>query len=163
MNSMPLSAPNAQKIENFMMAHFGVLRSMITVPDVANFTARCKQKARGGSGSGTTLQFSGGWDELAVRLDAIQYFRNAIVHADSQKLAEIPQSLSALSSSLRSSMWAEKENSSWSLQMPHAVTAVRTAAAVFNTVAFTLYNAVGLDASDMAVLKPPDEVVPFNG
>lgn len=47
LNSLPLSAPNAQKIEGFMLAQFGVLRSMIVVPSVAHFTARRKPQALG--------------------------------------------------------------------------------------------------------------------
>lgn len=99
---------------------------------------------------------------MAARLDAIQYFRNAIVHADSQKLTTIPQAAAALPDSVRGSIWASQKDATWSLQMPHAVTAVRTTAAVFNTVAFTLYAAAGLDDSVQTVLRRPDEVVPFD-
>jgi len=163
LNSLPLSVPNAQKIENFMLAQFGVLPSGIVVPPVAHFTARCKPVALGGAGSGSRAPFTGGWDELAARLDAIQHFRNAIVHADSRKLTTIPHAASALPESIRGSIWASQKDGNWSLQMPHAVTAVRTTAAVFNTVAFTLYAAAGLDETVQAVLEPPDKVVPFDG
>jgi len=159
---LPLSAPNAQKIENFMLAHFGVLPSHISVPRAAHFTARSKPEALGGAGSGTKVPFSGSWSELATRLDAIQYFRNAIVHADSRKLATIPSAASNLPKRVRGSIWARQKDGNWSLQMPHAVTAVRTTAAVFNTVAFNLFAATGLDESAQAVLRKPDKVVPFD-
>ena len=45
--------------------------------------------------------------------------------------------------------------------MPHAVTAVRTTVAVFNTVAFVLYSVAGMGESSQSVLMPPDDVVPF--
>ncbi len=162
LSSLPLSAPNAQKIENFMLSQFGVLPSRIVVPPVAHFTARRKREALGGAGSGTKASFRGGWDELAARLDAIQYFRNAIVHADSRKLTTIPGAASSLPESVQDSIWARQKDGNWSLQMPHAVTAVRTTVAVFNTVADTLYAAAGLDESAQAVLRRPDEVVPFD-
>ncbi|MXZ96943.1 MAG: hypothetical protein F4Y99_13575 [Acidimicrobiaceae bacterium] len=161
LTSLPLSAPNAQKVENFMLAQFGVLPSQIVVPPQAHFTTRVKAVALGGAGSGSPAEFAGEWQELAARLDAIQYFRNAIVHADSQKLETVPPSAQSLSDGAKGSIWALTKAGDWSLQMPHAVTAVRTTVAVFNTVSYTIYSAVGLSSSTSGGLKRPDEVVPF--
>ncbi len=161
LSSLPLSAPNAQKIENLMLAQFGVLTSQIAIPEVARFTARRKPSARGGAGRGTSTPFSGDWSELAARLDAIQHFRNAIVHADSRKLTTIPTAASGLPEHVQGSIWANQTDGTWSLQMPHAVTAVRTTVAVFNTVAFVLYSVAGMGESSQSVLMPPDDVVPF--
>lgn len=163
LSALPLSAPNAQKIENFMLAQFGVLPSQIVIPAVARFTACRKPSARGGAGRGTPTPFSGDWSELAARLDAIQHFRNAIVHADSRRLDTIPNAASSLPERVRGSIWAEQKNGRWSLQMPHGVTAVRTTVAVFNTVAVMLYSAAEMGATSQSVLKPPDDVVPFDG
>ena len=63
---------------------------------------------------------------------------------------------------MQGSIWVRQEDGRWSLQMPHAVTAVRTTVAVFNTVAFMLYSAAGLGGPSQSVLRPPDEVVPFD-
>ncbi len=101
---------------------------------------------------------TGGWSPIRA---ASQYFRNAIVHADSRKLTTIPGAASSLPESVQDSIWARQKGGNWSLQMPHAVTAVRTTVAVFNTVADTLYASAGLDESAQAVLRTPDEVVPF--
>lgn len=161
LGSLPLSAPNAQKIENFLLAQFGVLPSQIVVPPEAHFTARAKAVALGGAGSGSPVAFAGNWTELAARLDAIQHFRNAIVHADSRKLSALPQAASSLPDSVRASIWAKQADRTWSVQMPHAVTAVRTTVAVFNTVTFVVYSAAGLPGSNWAALRRPDEVVPF--
>lgn len=161
LSSLPLSAPNGQKIENFMLAQFGVLPSQIAVPTVARFTALRKPSARGGAGRGTPTPFSGDWSELAARLDAIQHFRNAIVHADSRKLTTIPKAASRLPERARASIWAKQMDGRWSLQMPHAVTAVRTTVSVFNTVAVTVYSVAGLGESSRSVLRRPDDVVPF--
>lgn len=160
MNSLPLSTPNGSKIENFMLSQFGVLPSQITVPVVAHFTTLRKPTARGGVGSGAPGQFTGNWSDLAERLDVIQYFRNAIAHADSRKLQTPPQVKSNTSND-KGTMWAKKTDSTWSLQMPHTVTAVRATVSVFNTVAFTLFSVVGLGTSSQSVLRSPDDVVPF--
>lgn len=162
LSTLPLSAPNGQKIENFMLAQFGVLPSQVAIPKVARFTARHKPAALGGAGRGTPTPFSGDWSELAARLDAIQHFRNAIVHADSHKLTTIPKAASRLPALVQGSIWASQKDGTWSLQMPHAVTAVRTTVAVFNTVAVALYSVAGLDESSKSVLRRPDDVVPFD-
>ncbi len=144
-----------------MLAQFGVLPSQIVVPPEAHFTTRAKAVALGGAGSGSPNRFAGNWTELAARLDAIQHFRNAIVHADSRKLVTIPQAASSLPDRVKASIWANQADGTWSVQMPHTVTAVRTTVAVFNTVAFVVYAAAGLRESNWAALRPPDEVVPF--
>ena len=161
LSSLPLSAPNGQKIENFMLAQFGVLPSQIVIPEVARFTARRKPAALGGAGRGTSTRFSGDWSELAARLDAIQHFRNAIVHADSRKLTTIPKAASRLPERARDSIWATQKDGTWSLQMPHTVTAVRTTVSVFNTVVVALDSVAGLGESSRSVLRRPDDVVPF--
>ncbi len=161
LDSLPHSSPNAQKIENFVLAHFGVLPSNIVVPSIARFTTRVKSRARGGAGQGIEVAFTGDWRELAARLDAIQHFRNAIVHADARKKGTIPPAASSLPDNVTGSLWALQEDGSWSLQMPHAVTAVRTTVAVFNTVASVLDSASGLSGATTAALRCPDDVVPF--
>lgn len=162
LTSMSLSAPNAQKVENFMFAQFGILPSQIAIPKEAQFTTRSKPVALGGAGRGTPAQFIGDWKELAARLDAIQYFRNAVVHADSHKLSEIPKNTARHLKAVTGSIWARQKNDTWSIQMPHAVTAVRTTVAVFNTVASELLSVVKYGASVADILKPPDDIVPFD-
>ena len=162
LTSLPLSTPNAQKIENFLLSQFGVLPSRIIVPEVAHFTTLRKLKARKGAGSGIPGRFAGEWPELAARLDVIQYFRNAIAHADSRKLHTIPRVASSLSDKIIGTMWARTEEATWSLQMPHAVTAVRTIVSVFNTVTFTLCSVAHLKTANQPILRPPDEIVPFD-
>ncbi|WP_420612671.1 hypothetical protein [Candidatus Spongiisocius sp.] len=162
LDSLPLSTPNAQKIEKFLLSQFGVLPSQIKVPPSAHFTTLRKKLALGGAGSGIPGRLEGKWAELAVRLDSIQYLRNAIAHADPRKLETIPQAASNLPDEVVATMWARKRDNSWSLQMPHAVTAVRTTVSVFNTVAFMLFTVTGLWESNQSVLRPPDNVVPFD-
>ena len=159
---LQLSAPNAHKIENFLLSHFGVRPAQIAVPAIAHFTTRSKQVALGGAGSGSRVPFNGDWRELSIRLDAIQYFRNAIAHADSRKLTTIPARALSLSPREQGSIWARQKNGMWSLQMPHAVTAVRTTVSVFNTVAEVLHSFAHLGRTGMPDLMKPDDVVPFN-
>lgn len=162
-DSLPLSVPNSQKIENFMLSQFGVLPSQIRISPVAQFTTRSKPVALGGAGSGSRVPFSGDWKELAARLDAIQHFRNAIAHADSRRLTTIPQSASGLPENKRGSIWARQRDETWSLQMPHTVTAVRTTVSVFITVTGMLCSVASLPQGDSAGLRSPDTVVPFGG
>lgn len=162
LGSMPLSAPNAQKVENFLLTHFGVLPSQIVIPKEAEFTTLRKPVALGGAGQGTPAKFVGDWSELAARLDAIQYFRNAVVHADSRRLGAIPQNAARMGEGVTSSIWARQKDNTWSIQMPHAITAVRTTVAVFNTVASVVLSSVSYGASTAPFLKPPDELVPLD-
>lgn len=158
LKSLSLSAPDAQKIENTVLAHFGVLPSQISIPAVAQFTTRRKPHAW--EGTGTDIPFSGDWRELATRLDAIQYFRNAVAHADSTKLKKVPQSVRSLPTGAQGSVCALKKDGTWSLQMPHAVTAVRTTVAVYNVVADALASVVNPGKPPQFGLRSPDEVVP---
>ena len=176
-NQISLSAPNAQKIENTLLSQFGIPPDRIEVPGIAHFTARSKQSARGGAGSGNPLPFSGTWQELATHLNTIQYFRNATVHADTRKLETIPGNVSQLSEQSKASLWATTVTDDWSIQMPHAVTALRTVVAVFNTVVYSLderAKSLALASTTNPVVKEgisqtnvgpnlrlPDQVVPF--
>ena len=162
LGEMSLSAPNAQKVENFILAQFGVLPSQIVIPEAAHFETRHKLVALGGAGRGTPVSFVGNWTELAARLDAIQYFRNAIVHADSHKLAAIPQRAASLPQGVTGSIWARMKDDTWSIQMPHAVTAVRTTVAVFNTMAYTLLSYTNCGGTIESALESPDKLVPFS-
>ena len=162
-DSLPLSVPSAQKIENFLLTQFGLLPSQIVIPEEARFTARTKRDSWRGAGSGGRVRFSGDWQELGARMDAIQYLRNAIAHGDSRKLDTMPQWAEQLSGEVKSSIWARKKDDTWTLQMPHAVTAVRTTVAVFNTVTNMLCSIIDPSQSTKVTLRQPDVIIEFGG
>lgn len=120
-----LMAPNAQKIERVLFGDFGVILSEL--PDSAKFRARHKSWSKGGSGRGHDVDGPLDWRSLTAYIDTMQYIRNAAAHGDISKLGSAPSRCEGL-------LWLRREDGSWSVQQPHALTALRATVATYNCV-----------------------------
>lgn len=127
-------SPNCQKLERILFMDFGVLLDQL--PASATFTARKKDWSKGGAGSGTDTPGPTSWAELGKYLDTSSYIRNATAHGDAAKLGKHPANCKGM-------LWLEREDGTWSVQLPHALTALRATLAVFNTVAEALAQRIG--------------------
>jgi hypothetical protein len=125
----PLQAPNAQKIERLVFSSFGVEFGQL--PPQAKFEARKKLRPNRGSGRGERVAGPQTWTDLKEYLDALSHIRNAAAHGDVVKFSSLPRTAEGL-------LWVRKQNGSWSVQQPHALTGLRTVIAAFNTVAAAL-------------------------
>lgn len=141
-----LMAPDARKIERLVFADFGLLFD--DLPKSAKYKARRKVWSKGGSGRGEEVAGPPTWRDLAEYLDTMHYIRNATAHGDAAKLGKCPSTAKGL-------LWLEKENGEWSVQQPHALTALRTTVAAFNAVAEGLAANLGVAAPS---LTTPDTI-----
>ncbi len=147
----PLVTPSAQTIANLLEAQFGVVLS--AVPPVAQFEARTKPWAKGGAGQGSAVPGPTSWRELAEFQSAVMHVRNGTAHGDMVKLRNPPKDCQDL-------LWVALQSGGWSMQLPHAMTALRTIVSVYNTVAHELDAAVGLFSS-ASPLRSPNWLVKF--
>lgn len=141
-----LMAPNAQKIERVVFADFGVL--LDALPAAAQFHARKKASPNGGDGRGSSVAGPANWSELGEYLNTLHYIRNAAAHGDATKLGRSPTGAEGL-------LWLKKQNGEWSVQQPHALTALRAVVAAFNAVADALATKLVLAP---AALTTPDTI-----
>lgn len=132
-----LMAPSAQKVERILFGDFGVL--LAALPPEGQFRPRRKMQAKAGSGRGHEVAGPTTWPELRKYLDALVFIRNAAAHGDAAKLGPPPARLEC-----EGDLWLKKADGNWSVQQPHALTAVRTVLAVHNTVAAALASALGI-------------------
>jgi hypothetical protein len=132
-----LMGPNAQKIDRILFADFGVLLGPL--PAEGQFRPRRKLRAHAGSGQGQEVNGPTTWLELRAYLEALAFIRNAAAHGDAAKLGSLPGHLKC-----EGDLWLRKANGHWSVQQPHALTAVRTVLAVYNTTASALAAALGV-------------------
>ena len=156
-----IPAPNSNTIENALLLQFGLARESILVPDVAHFTANRKPLAWGGDGRGQPVPFRHGWEQLSAMLNTTMHI---LVNIDTHRGDSIPQTASALSEQIRGSLWATTKGGEWTVQMPHAATALRTCVAVFDSVYYSLEVHAQWPATiapSQLSLRSPDDVVMF--
>jgi hypothetical protein len=134
--SKRLQNPNPQAVSRLLFQDFGVV--MGALPPIARFEVRRKMWSKGGSGQGDPAPGPSEWKELSPYLDALSYIRHATAHGDPEKLhEEKPRSCEG-------ALWLQLQNGRWSVQQPHALTALRTAVSVYNTVAVELATSLGV-------------------
>ncbi len=146
-----LMTPGPAKIEKLLESQFGIVPS--SVPQIARFEARRKDWAKGGAGKGDSQPGPHTWAELMKYLGAIMHIRNGTAHGDVVKLRNSPANCEGL-------LWVRLQGGGWSMQLPHAITALRTIVSVFNTVAYELDDAVGL-YSKASPLQSPNDLVTY--
>lgn len=139
-----LMAPDARKIERVLFADFGVLL-MACLPRLGSVLVR--RRSKGGSGRGTEVAGPSDWRGLAQYLGILHYIRNATAHGDATKLGTCPSKAEGL-------LWLQKENGNWSVQQPHALTALRA------TVSDSAFNSVAEALADEFALGPPPLTAP---
>lgn len=132
-----LMGPNAQKIDRILFADFGILLGAL--PMAGQFRPRRKEQPNAGSGRGREVAGPATWGQLSNYLNAIAYIRNAAAHGDAAKLGPPPKHLQC-----EGDLWLKKANGNWSVQQPHALSAVRTVLAVHNTTADALASSLGV-------------------
>lgn len=141
-----LMAPSAQRLERVLFADFGVVLGAI--PADAQFAARKKESSKGGSGRGEHVEGPTTWSGLRIYLETMSHMRNATAHGDAEKLTNPPRGCEGL-------LWLRTDDGLWSVQQPHALTALRTALAVFNTTAVALADRL---ATQVPKLTSPNTV-----
>lgn len=141
-----LMAPGSVKIERALFADFGIVLG--TLPTAARFEVRRKSWSKGGSGRGERRPGPASWTVLRTYLDTLSYVRNAAAHGDARKLRNPP-------TRCEGDLWLLKEDGVWSVQQPHALTALRTVMATFNLAATELAGAAGLAVPTLTL---PDTV-----
>jgi hypothetical protein len=132
-----LMGPSAQKVERILFGDFAVL--LAALPAEGQFRPRRKTKPNAGSGQGQEVVGPAAWRDLREYFDAVVYIRNAAAHGDASKLGAPPSYLKC-----EGDLWLKKADGNWSVQQPHALTAVRTVLAVHNTIAAALAAALGV-------------------
>lgn len=141
-----LMAPNARKIERILFADFGIV--LANLPAAAKYHVRRKDWSKGGSGRGTSVPGPTDWTGLKRYLETLSHIRNAAAHGDTAKLGRAP-------ANCKGDLWLLKEDGQWSVQQPHALTALRTVIAAFNLAAAELATAAGVAVPR---LPAPDSV-----
>lgn len=144
-----LVGADPRKIERFVFSDFGLLLN--TLPSDARFHPRRKLKAHAGSGKGQEVAGPSNWSQLKEYLSALAFLRNAAAHGDASKFGAPPPHLKA-----EGDLWLRKADGHWSMQQPHALTAIRTVLAVYNTVAVAVATHFGRPTPDLTL---PDSVV----
>jgi hypothetical protein len=142
-----LMAPSAQKIERVLFSDFGVILDQL--PASAKFSARRKNWSKGGSGRGESVAGPADWASLRKYLDTLSHIRNATAHGDATKLEKCPTECEGL-------LWLKREDGIWSVQQPHALTALRTVLSAFNTAVDGV--AARLGVSPPSTLTKPDTI-----
>lgn len=131
----PLQAPNARKVERLLLGQFGL--SVTSVPLSAHHDVMAKDESNRGSGKGTARGGPTTWKDLKEHWEALSYVRNAVAHADTVKLKDKrPKHAEGV-------LWVASADGTWSVQKPHALSAMRTVTAIFNTVAEAVAASVG--------------------
>lgn len=146
--SKRLQNPSPQVVSRILFQDFGVVIG--DLPPIARFEVRRKLSSKGGSGRGDATPGPSDWKELSLYLDALSYIRNATAHGDPEKLHEAQPRYG------EGALWLKLQNGRWSVQQPHALTALRTALSVYNTVAVELATALGVDVPNGLV--EPDTI-----
>lgn len=125
----PLQAPSARKIKQLLFSSFGI--ELASLPVDAQFEARRKVSPNTGDGKGTRVGGPSTWAGLKEYLAALMHIRNGAAHGDVVKLGTLPATAEGL-------LWVKRSDGRWSVQQPHALTALRTVIATYNTVALAL-------------------------
>lgn len=142
----PLVTPGPAKIARLLEAHFGV--ELDRLPSIAQFEARRKMVAKGGSGKGDRVAGPRGrgqtWGATTTPSCTI---RNGAAHGDTTKIHSAPGTAEGL-------LWVMQQSGGWSIQQPHAYTALCTVVSVFNTVAHALDRQLSLFARPSPLCRP---------
>lgn len=157
-----LPTPHSNEIENTLLLQFGITRESILVPDIARFTARSKPLAWEADGRGQPILTASDWAQLSAMSNTAMHIRT---NMDTHRGDSIPPTASALSEQVRGSLWATTKGGEWTVQMPHAATALRICVAVFNSVCYSLEVHARWPetvAPSQLSLRPPDDVVRFS-
>lgn len=141
----PLQAPSPQKIERELFSSFGL--ELDTLPVSARFEARRKLSPNTGSGKGDRVPGPTTWPALKEYLGALAYVRNAAAHGDVAKLTALPTQGEGF-------LWVRKQNGTWSVQQPHALTGLRTVVSTFNAVAHALDASIGMFGATSPIKTP---------
>lgn len=136
-----LMAPSPGKIDRVLFTDFGIL--LDGLPSEACFDARKKAWAKGGSGRGERVPGPRTWAELTEYLDALNYVRNAMAHGDAAKISNTPKGCEGL-------LWVRLEDQTWTLQQPHALTALRVVLATYNTIAVAIAQCLSVPIPALA-------------
>jgi hypothetical protein len=137
--------PGPEQISRILFSDFGIVLGQL--PPEARFEVRYKLSSKRGSGRGERKAGPTDWKTLANFLLTLSYIRNATAHGDPAKLHQSqPQHCEG-------SLWLTRDNGRWSIQQPHALTALRTVLSVYNTVAIELATKLGV---------PPPSITPPN-
>lgn len=145
----PLVTPGPVKIARLLEAHFGV--ELDRLPKIARFEARRKMVAKGGSGKGDPVAGPRSWADLGRYHEALMHIRNGAAHGDTTKIHNPPSTAEGL-------LWVIQQGGGWSIQQPHAYTALCTVVSVFNTVAHGLDRRLSLFANPTPLRHPNDVV-----
>lgn len=130
-----LQSPSPRVVSRILFQDFGVMLG--NLPPIAMFEVRRKVSSKAGSGQGDATPGPPDWKALSSYLDALSYIRNAAAHGDPVKLH------AGRPAHGEGDLWVKLQNGRWSVQQPHALTALRTALSVYNTVAVELAAALG--------------------
>lgn len=130
-----LQNPGSDAVTRVLFQDFGVTVS--SLPRAAQFEVRHKAWSLGGSGRGAPRPGPRDWQGLRRYLDTLSYIRNATAHGDHSRLHE------GQPEHCEGDLWLKLKNGRWSVQQPHALTALRASVSVFNTVAVELAAALG--------------------
>lgn len=157
-----IPAPTSNAIEDALLLQFGIARESILVPEIAHFTARSKPLAWEAGGRGQPIPTAPDWSQLSAMLNSAMHIRANI---DTQRGGYVPPTASALSEQMRGSLWATTKGGEWTVQMPHAATALRICVAEFNSVCYSLEVHARWPttvAPGHLSLRSPDDVVRFS-
>ncbi len=141
-----LMAPSVQKLERVLFADFGLMLG--SLPTSARFTALTKDEPNRGSGRGNPRPGPTHWTDLRRYLEVLNYIRNATAHADARKLVSPPDACEG-------KLWVAKSDGTWSVQQPYGLTGIRSALAVYNTVAEALNTTLGR-STNLSLHRPDD-------
>lgn len=139
-------SPKTEKLRRALFTDFGIL--LDSLPPEAHFRARRKLNPKGGSGRGQEVLGPSDWSGLGKYIDTLSWLRNAAAHGDEAKLVGKPQYCEG-------DLWLAKADGSWSVQQPHALTALRVVLATFNAVAVEISRAVDTGYGN---LRSPQEL-----
>jgi hypothetical protein len=94
-----------------------------------------EDKHHGGAAKGVTTPGPNIWTVLREQLDALMRIRNATAHGDIFKLRKPPPFAEG-------ALWVSSSGGGWSMQQPHALTALRVVESVYNSIASELDRAL---------------------
>ena len=147
----PLEELSVVTIERLLLAQFGIVLNRL--PRVARFEARRKVQAGRGPGKGESVPGSVSWDRLSKHLDTLTYIRDKTVNGDIGAPFNHPISSEGI-------LWVPHKSGQWSMQQPHALSALRVAVATYDLVAYELNRVVGL-YGEVNPLRSPNDVVGY--
>jgi hypothetical protein len=143
-----LQNPGPARINKLLFQDFGLL--LDDLPSEARFEVRFKSWSKGGSGRGERRAGPASWNTLSSYLETLGYIRNATAHGDASRLHDRSPS------SCEGALWLAREDGNWSVQQPHALTALRVVVATFNLIAIRLGDHLGSDVR--AHVTDPDAI-----